>query len=72
MRPKKDLPTTLSLNIQQTMEDNKAKAVFEELDHALNAILAKGLFHSIYKYMLYNSTPCFLSMLRRGILPSCI
>ncbi|RDV13544.1 hypothetical protein DXT99_18570 [Pontibacter diazotrophicus] len=59
------------MNIQRTIEDNKAKAVFEELNCVLDAMLARGLFHSIYKYMLYNDTPCFLSMLdyRKNLKP---
>ncbi|WP_345162814.1 hypothetical protein [Pontibacter saemangeumensis] len=45
------------------MEDNKAKAVLEEMEYELDAKQAKRLFTNIYAFILYNNTQCFLYML---------
>jgi len=45
------------------MQDDKAKAVFEEMHCTVNALVAKRLFYHVYEHMLYNNTPCFLDML---------
>ena len=49
--------------ILKIMEDNKAKAVLEEMEYELDAKLAKRLFNHIYAFILYNNTQCFLDML---------
>ncbi len=43
--------------------DNKNKAVFEVLGNHMSVYQAKRLFNSIYEFILYNDTQCFLDVM---------